>query len=72
MGTLDEPGFGSIRDAFAHIFFPAASTIMTRVRYFILVATIYLAALVQDDSGAGARCKCDRIEPENMLFGVRF
>ncbi len=33
-GTLDELGFGVIRDSFADLFFPATSTIMTRARYF--------------------------------------
>ncbi|XZE17512.1 DUF6361 family protein [Pirellulaceae bacterium SH449] len=61
-GTLDELGFGIIRDAFADLFFPATSTIMTRARYFIFVPSIYLAALEQGDSGAGARRKCDRME----------
>lgn len=61
-GTLDELGFGIIRDAFADLFFPATSTIMTRARYFILVPSIYLAALEQGDSGAGARRQCDRME----------
>jgi hypothetical protein len=61
-GTLDELGFGIIRDAFADLFFPATSTIMTRARYFILVPSIYLAALEQGDSGAAARRKCDRME----------
>ena len=48
-GTLDELGFGIIRDAFADLFFPATSTIMTRARYFILVPSIYLKALEQGD-----------------------
>ena len=61
-GTLDELGFGIIRDAFADLFFPATSTIMTRARYFILVPSIYLAALEQGDSGAGAKRKCERME----------
>jgi hypothetical protein len=61
-GTLDELGFGIIRDAFADLFFPATSTIMTRARYFVLVPSIYLAALVQRDSGASAKRKCDRME----------
>ena len=61
-GTLDELGFGIIRDAFADLFFPATSTIMTRARYFILVPSIYLAALEQGDSGAGARRQCDQME----------
>jgi len=52
-GTLDELGFGIIRDAFGDLFFPATSTIMTRARYFILVPSIYLATLQHGDHGAG-------------------
>ncbi len=39
--TRDELGVGSVRDAFADLFFPGTSTIMTRARYFLLVAWIY-------------------------------
>lgn len=41
-GTLDELGFGTIRDAFADHFFPGTSTIQTRVRYFLFIPWIYL------------------------------
>jgi hypothetical protein len=61
-GTLDELGFGIIRDAFADLFFPATSTIMTRARYFILVPSIYLAVLELGDHGASAKRKCERME----------
>jgi len=61
-GTLDELGFGIIRDAFADIFFPATSTIMTRARYFILVPSIYLAVLEQGDYGAKGKRKCEAME----------
>ena len=36
--TRDEFGIGSVRDAFADMLFPGTSTIMTRARYFLLVA----------------------------------
>src|SRR5713101_4594225 len=39
--TRDELGVGSVRDTFADLFFPGTSTIMTRARYFLLVAWIY-------------------------------
>ena len=39
--TRDELGIGSVRDAFADMFFPGTSTIMTRARYFLLVAWTY-------------------------------
>jgi hypothetical protein len=39
--TRDELGVGSVRDAFADLLFPGTSTIMTRARYFLLVAWIY-------------------------------
>jgi hypothetical protein len=35
--TLDELGFGPIRDAFADHFFPGTSTIQTRARYFLFI-----------------------------------
>jgi len=41
-GTVDELGFGIMRDAFADVFFPATSTIMTHSRYFIFVPAIYI------------------------------
>jgi hypothetical protein len=41
-GTLDELGFGTIRDAFAEHFFPGTSTIQTRVRYFLFIPWIYV------------------------------
>lgn len=40
--TRDELGVGSIRDAFADIFFPGTSTIQTRVKYFLFIPWIYL------------------------------
>ena len=36
--TRDELGLGGVRDSFADQFFPGTSTIMTRARYFLLVA----------------------------------
>ena len=38
--TVDELGFGPIRDAFADHFFPGTSTIQTRARYFLFVPWI--------------------------------
>lgn len=40
--TLDELGFGILRDAFADVFFPATNTIMTRTRYLFFVPGLYL------------------------------
>jgi hypothetical protein len=40
--TLDELGFGSIRDAFSDHFFPGISTIQTRARYLLFVPWVYL------------------------------
>ena len=41
-GTRDEMGIGSVRDAFADLFFPGTSTIQTRARYFLFVPWVYL------------------------------
>jgi len=40
--TRDELGIGSVRDAFAELFFPGTSTIQTRARYFLFIPWIYL------------------------------
>lgn len=40
--TRDELGLGSIRNAFADLFFPGTSTLQTRARYFLFVPWIYL------------------------------
>lgn len=40
--TLDELGLGSIRDAFADLFFPGTTTLQTRARYFLFVPWFYL------------------------------
>jgi hypothetical protein len=40
--TRDELGIGSVRDAFADLFFPGTSTIQTRARYFLFLPWIYL------------------------------
>jgi hypothetical protein len=40
--TRDELGIGTIRDAFADLFFPGTSTIQTRARYFLFIPWIYL------------------------------
>lgn len=40
--TRDELGLGTVRDAFADLFFPGISTIQTRARYFLFVPWAYL------------------------------
>jgi hypothetical protein len=39
--SVDELGFGILRDGFSDQFFPGTSTIMTEARYLIFVAAIY-------------------------------
>lgn len=51
-GTLDELGFGSIRDAFADMLFPGTSTLHTRVRYALLVPWLLRRAAA--DGGTAA------------------
>lgn len=41
-GTLDELGFGRLRDAYAETLFPGFTTIQTRARYFLAVPKIML------------------------------
>lgn len=44
-GAVDEIGIGKIRDAFANIFFPGTSTIMTRAKYFFIVPYAFMEAV---------------------------
>jgi hypothetical protein len=39
--SVDELGFGILRDGFSEQFFPGTSTVMTKVRYLIFLAAIY-------------------------------
>jgi hypothetical protein len=41
-GTVDELGFGTIRDALANILFPGTSNLMTRASYYLFVPWMYL------------------------------
>lgn len=41
-GTVDELGFGTIRDAFADYFFPGTSTLHSRARYLLFIPWVYL------------------------------
>src|ERR1044072_3150555 len=40
--TRDELGIGTIRDAFADLFFPGTGTVQTRARYFLFIPWMYL------------------------------
>ncbi|TRZ49139.1 hypothetical protein D4S03_08765 [bacterium] len=54
--TLDELGFGILRDAFADVFFPATNTIMTRTRYLVFIPAMCLVVEREKlDSNAAAR-----------------
>jgi len=39
--TRDELGLGTIRDAFADLFFPGTGTVQTRAKYFLFIPWIY-------------------------------
>ena len=61
-GTIDELGFGIVRDALADVFFPATSTIMTRTRYIIFVAAIFMRIERERLSGANAARRLKQLE----------
>jgi len=63
--TLDELGFGAMRDSFAEIFFPATNTIMTRTRYLVFVAG--LCWIVEEEKLEGKRAANRLTELENQL-----
>lgn len=61
-GTLDELGFGIVRDALADIFFPATNTIMTHTRYLFFVAASFLRIERERLSGAKAAKRLKELE----------
>jgi len=63
--TVDELGFGIMRDALAEQFFPATNTVMTRARYLIFVPALYLK--VESERLNGARASARMINLENRL-----
>jgi hypothetical protein len=69
-GTLDELGFGSIRDAFSDYFFPGITTIQTRARYFLFVPWIHIRIEREHDSYAlfESRARADQARLVNALL----
>ncbi len=61
-GTIDELGFGIMRDAFSNVFFPATSTIMTHARFYIFVPVICRYVESEGLSGEKARRKTTQME----------
>ncbi len=60
--TLDELGFGILRDAFADVFFPATNTIMTRTRYLIFIPALCLVVEKEKQVGNAAARRLTELE----------
>lgn len=63
--TLDELGFGVLRDAFADVFFPATNTIMTRTRYLVFIPA--LCRVIEQEKLVGKAAERRLTELENGL-----
>jgi hypothetical protein len=63
-GTLDELGFGILRDAFAEKFFPTTNTIMTRTRYLLFIPALYRKIEEERLSGEQAARRLKSLEDE--------
>ena len=63
--TLDELGFGILRDALADVFFPATNTIMTRTRYLVFIPALCL--VVEQEKLVGNAAARRLTELENGL-----
>jgi Family of unknown function (DUF6361) len=61
-GTVDELGFGTIRDALADILFPATSNLMTRACYYFFIPWMYLRLEDQKTSSSEVAAKARREE----------
>ena len=60
--TLDELGFGVIRDAFAELFFPATNTIMSRTRYLVFIPALCILIEKEKLSGQVAARRLTQLE----------
>lgn len=67
-GTLDELGFGAIRDAISDRLFPAISTVQTRAKYLLFVPWILKA--VADGSTSASRLRREAENRERALIGA--
>lgn len=62
--TLDELGFGTIRDALADLFFPGTNTIMTRTRYLVFIPALCMAVEREKLAGKNAERRLKELEDE--------
>ena len=71
-GTVDELGFGTIRDALANVLFPGTSNLMTRAAYFLFVPWIYLRLERQKtpSSDIAAKGKREELRLIECLLGA--
>ena len=60
--TLDELGFGIIRDALADLFFPGTNTIMTRTRYLVFIPALCMAVEREKLAGRNAERRFKELE----------
>jgi len=80
-GTIDELGFGRIRDSFADLLAPGVSTLQTRVRYFLFVPWLFQKLEGDETPGSEFRQKLrtreielidalDRGEDDQGIIGI--
>ena len=62
--TLDELGFGILRDAFADIFFPATNTVMTQARYLVFIPALCRMVERERHSGRAAKARLEKLGNE--------
>ena len=71
-GAVDELGIGFVRDAFADVFFPGTSTLLTRAKYFVVVPYIIQEKIEEcGRSTLSARQTLEAINKEERRFGER-
>lgn len=61
-GTIDDLGFGSLRDAFANILFPGTTTIHTRIKYVLYVPWLLRRAAHGDGTAPEMTERFDDLE----------
>lgn len=72
-GAVDELGIGVVRDAFADVFFPGTSTLLTRAKYYLVVPYIMREKIAEGaKAGWTVRQTMEEIDKAERKLGEKF
>src|SRR4051794_16371951 len=66
-GTVDELGFGTVRDSFSNTMFPGVSVLHTRAKYLLFVPWTY-SGLLSDSAAGGQAVRLGRSRELDLVM----